>query len=486
MRTRAQRSIGISLVAAAAVLGMPASAYALYGPIDFVLSAIGVLALLGLAAFVVFRWDDPEFRHRAGAVSLFAVIGGLLVALVSIPFVVRSDRLTSEAEVQRHCGSRLDSLDTLYEREFGYRDFDVTVSEAQAAGLAVPEPHRWSVSGEPITTSLEDHFELRADRVGGRWIGWYPVEPVRGRFMLLAFTREPRDRAEVLRLVERHEVVSARWVRAIGDTIAIHRGEAGGTLELRDASLTILASASEVGQALELLDDGAGGGYALAYENADRLFSHIAADGRTRRFKLQHRIVGHAGLYSQHGDGFCFRIHGGMMRVEGDPLRPVTFDLATIARDNQSLLLALLGGLLSLAVGFAFLRRHLRLVLAHRRAPLVGGLRTLGDRTRVLIDERGEEHPIERIDAFVGFDSATDSDDEPCTALGVTSLGADGGPYRGAPARLVLRVVIAGTLDEARALARGRLLDRMSYVGLALLVTAGPCLVIAFGLLFAA
>ena len=195
---------------------------------------------------------------------------------------------------------------------------------------------------------------------------------------------------------------------------------------------------------------------------------------------------GYVELHSHDGGGFCFRTPEGFVRMEGDPLRPVTFDLLTVARDNRPLLLALLGATLSLLVAFLALRGRLLVVLALRRAPLVGRLRTLGLGERALIDERGDEHPIERIDAFVGFDPTLEADgDEPCVALGASSLAAVGGPYRGGRSRLALRLVIAGTLDEARALARRRLLDRMSQVGLALLLTGAPCVLTALFLLFA-
>jgi len=488
MRAHAPRSIGISLVAAAMVLGTPAVAYALYGPVGLVLSAIGVFAVLGFATFLIYRWG-----HRVGAVSFVVVSGGLLVALVSIPIVLPRDRLTSDAEVQRHCPGAAVPLESLDAADRESRDLTVTLSEARAAGLPAPRYADYGLLFEPVATSPEEHFDVTIRPLGTRWVGWYeaapdPAQPGR-RFALLTLRAEPRLRTELVGLVERHDTVRARLLRVTGDRIAIHRGDAEGTLELRDSTLALRASASGLwAERARLFPNGAGGVCALGGGDRHAVFWHVDADGRTARRPMESDFGGFLDLfhlYSCDVDGFCFGARGGTMRMEGDPLRPVSFDLLTIARDNKPLVLALLGAIVSLLLAFIALRSRLRVVLALRRAPLVGRLRTLGLGARVLIDERGDEHPIERIDALVGFDPALEGDgDEPCVALGASSLTAGGGPYRGGRTRLFLRLLIAGTLDEARALARRRLLDRMSYVGLALLVTAAPCLLIAFALLF--
>lgn len=458
---------------AASVLSVPATVYLEAWYLRWLGDAAGLVLAAGLVGFVVVLCSRAV--RRAVGVSLFAVISlGALAAALAVPLTLPRDRLLSEGERARQCARFRNAVSPF--RTAGA----ARIAVRDAPGLPAPEGGgRPMFLTEPWTTQRVLAIEVTTAPLDGGWIGWYAVEPDEAghpRLALLALDAErPADRRALEGWVLRHEIVAARWIAQAGDRLLLHRDEADGTLELRDRTLAVRVEARGVGSGerhlSEAFPDGEGG---LYYLEAHGALWHLPDGGPVTRRAIAGVPTDDVDALSARPDGLCLRTAEGVFVLAGDPLRPVPLELAVVARDQRLLLLPL--GLLLLAVAIALLvlRRPLATLRALGRAPLVGRLRD-----GVLIDAAGAEHPIARVERWLNGEPSP-GDEVRCVAL-VARAGdpSAGGPYRASGAPLVLSLVIRGSLPDARALARARLLAAAAAAGYALLVVATACLTLA-------
>jgi hypothetical protein len=463
---------------------------------------LAVIVVTGVpTAIAIISARSRNGRHVLGVGALLAAIAAIGAGSYQLGReILRADTL-GEPISYEECGEGGTMVVGGHRSDDGSpysRRAYLTVSDVLAARLPLPvhlEERRYM--GPPDPDYPEEHEEMRRAWLEETievavWpsqpgLGTYELEHERFVLVVLASSPDREDSTLSLGDVVRYEIVPAGWVQAWGGWIAIHTFERGGTLELRAADLGPRRPTIETGLLLDpqyggSLYDGAGGLYLTGDSLSDALIVwHVRADGTTARSVIDIENASPDLSHARSGGLCAWDRSDRALHLSGEPLALVRWERSLVLRERSAASLALLFAFLVTGLALGAVAQRARVVAPILRGPLRVGTTVGVDGEVRWVDADGSEHRVGSEARWLTAQPVLGA----AVAVASASEAPAAAPYREGRASIRITMLVPGTLESARALARSYLLDRAAVAGLVVLVLAVPPVLYALFELFA-
>lgn len=423
----------------------------------------------------------PSFGAFAGSVSVAVVAAATCAASLRVARdVSRTDRLVGDA-LSPECGAP--------GRSFGDRErwpglvthaWPLTITEAEAADLSVP----------PFDGAMRPPISLDLRAIGASTIGTYSLDTARHVEAFEAAHGEIGPQEVVMVEIRgdvpassldrlhfgAHESLEVEWFWIAGDRLVLYRDVDGGTLELRDSALALVASATNTGALAEPIDslaiDRAGGAW-VALDREPPTLGHLTEAGQWTRTEVTSIGPTLDGLSSATDGGLCVWTNAerGAAHVEGDPPRAHGWPLAQVIVDRGIEQIAIVIAWIAVALSLRRLASVGRPWWAVRGGRVrVGELKDAG----ALWAEPGAPERALKPAAWFGAQR-----DGPAVVVDARVVASDPAYRESARETLHARWVVTGTRDEVVRWLRERWHRTLSFTGLVLLVIGGTAVFVA-------